>query len=115
MDLVTAMDLTTATGTGTSTGHGYGHPDHPGTRVVLAALAGTVLAAIGTTVGHASLPPYGGGPAGTHITVRVIATGGVPGWQITLIAATAAILAAATAVLLDRATSPGGTPQRQPP
>ena len=38
----------------------------------------------------------------------------MPGWQITLIAAIAAILAAATAVLPGRATPPGGTPQRQP-
>jgi hypothetical protein len=36
-------------------------------------------------------------------TVRVIATGGMPGWQITLIAVGAALLAAAAAVLLDRA------------
>jgi hypothetical protein len=50
-----------------------------------------------------------------HTTVRVTATGGMPGWQITLIAAIAAILAAATAVLPGRATPPGGTPQRQPP
>jgi hypothetical protein len=40
-------------------------------------------------------------------TIRVTATGGMPGWQITLIAAIAAILAAATAVL------PAG-PHRQP-
>jgi hypothetical protein len=52
-------------------------------------------------------------PANTM--VRVTATGGMPGWQITLIAAIAAILAAATAVLPGRATPPGGTPQRQPP
>jgi hypothetical protein len=49
-----------------------------------------------------------------HTTVRVTATGGMPGWQVTLIAAIAAILAAATAVLPGRATPPGGTPQRQP-
>ena len=30
-------------------------------------------------------------------------TGGMPGWQITLIAAAAAVLAAVAAVLLDRA------------
>jgi hypothetical protein len=36
-------------------------------------------------------------------TVRVISTGGMPGWQITLIAIGAALLAATIAVLLDRA------------
>jgi hypothetical protein len=71
-------------------------------RAVLAALAGTVLATVGATAAYASLPPRGGGPAGTPTTVRAIATAGMPGWQITLIAAAAAILAAATAVLLDR-------------
>jgi hypothetical protein len=38
-------------------------------------------------------------PAVTHTLV----VGGMPGWQITLIAAGAALLAAAVAVLLDRA------------
>src|SRR5690242_10595405 len=36
-------------------------------------------------------------------TVHVINTGGMPGWQITLIAIGAALLAATVAVLLDRA------------
>ena len=36
-------------------------------------------------------------------TVRVITTGGMPGWQITLIAIGAALVAATAAVLLDRA------------
>jgi hypothetical protein len=36
-------------------------------------------------------------------TVRVISTGGMPGWQITLIAVGAALLAAIVAVLLERA------------
>ena len=36
-------------------------------------------------------------------TVRVISTGGMAGWQITLIAAAAALVAAAVAVILDRA------------
>ena len=35
--------------------------------------------------------------------VQTIAAGGMPGWQITLIAVGAAIVAAAAAVLLDRA------------
>jgi protein-S-isoprenylcysteine O-methyltransferase Ste14 len=35
--------------------------------------------------------------------VRVIATGGMPAWQIALIAAVAAVVAAIVAVLIDRA------------
>ena len=36
-------------------------------------------------------------------TVQVITAGGMPGWQIVLIAVTAALVAAAAAVFLDRA------------
>lgn len=55
------------------------------------------------------VPPAGGqgGAAGVTplpaTTVRVVTTGGMPGWEITLIALGAALLAAAAAVLLDRA------------
>jgi hypothetical protein len=35
--------------------------------------------------------------------IHTVVTGGMPGWQITLIAAGAALLAATLAVLLDRA------------
>jgi hypothetical protein len=85
---------------------------------VLAGLAG-VLLAFGITPAFASIPhPGPGGPAGyvgdpyigtapvapvPATTVRVINTGGMPGWQITLIAIGAALLAATVAVLLDRA------------
>jgi len=65
----------------------------------LAALAGALLA---PAAAYASLPPHGGGPAGTQTTVRIITTGGMPGWQVTLIAVAAAVLAAALAVALDR-------------
>jgi hypothetical protein len=65
----------------------------------VAALAGAVLA---TTAAHASPPPHGGGPAGTPGPIRVIATGGMPGWQIILIAAGAALAGAVMAVLADR-------------
>ena len=37
------------------------------------------------------------------VQIHTVLIGGMPGWQITLIAAGAALLAAATAVLLDRA------------
>ena len=51
------------------------------------------------------VPPPGGpaGPANVAPPVQTIAAGGMPGWQITLIAVGAAIVAAAVAVLLDRA------------
>ena len=47
--------------------------------------------------------PYGPVPAAPTGAVPVIAAGGMPGWQITLIAVAAALAAAATAVVLDRA------------
>ena len=44
--------------------------------------------------------PYGPAPAAP---VPVITVGGMPGWQITVIALAAALVAAAAAVFLDRA------------
>jgi len=76
----------------------------------LAGLAG-VLLAFGATPALAMIrvPGPGGDPSGappvssapTH-TITLV-TGGMPGWQITLIAIGAALLAATVAVLLDRA------------
>jgi hypothetical protein len=54
-------------------------------------------------------PDQGAGYVSTRVaqvpatTVRVVTTGGMPGWQITLIALGAALLAATAAVLLSRA------------
>ena len=45
---------------------------------------------------HPPLPPHRAG-------IHTVAAGGMPGWQITLIAAAAALFTATTAVLLDRA------------
>jgi len=85
---------------------------------VLAGLAGVLLAsAAGVPAAFAGTHPipgpggYVGDPyIGTApvapvpaTTVHVINTGGMPGWQITLIAIGAALLAATVAVLLDRA------------
>ena len=73
---------------------------------VLASLAGTVLVA---TPAFATEPfPGGGGyvaPASVpaQIQYRAIVVGGMPGWQIALIAVGAALLAAAVAVLASRA------------
>jgi hypothetical protein len=46
--------------------------------------------------------PYQAVPATADRTVRVITVGGMPGWQITLIAIAAALVGATAAVLLDR-------------
>jgi hypothetical protein len=74
--------------------------------VVLAGLAGALLAfsAVSPAAFAYVLPPHGGsgGTAGPP-PVHTIITGGMPGWQITLIAAGAAVFAATIAVVLDRA------------
>ena len=84
---------------------------------VLAGLAGVLLgfgavpaAFAGTNPipdppGYIGDPYIGTGPVAPvpATTVHVINTGGMPGWQITLIAIGAALLAATVAVLLDRA------------
>jgi len=76
----------------------------------LAAVAGGLLAwAAAVPVASAAttlIPDPGGAPdPGPVVPVQVVAVGGMPGWQITLIALGAALLAAALAVLLDRASS----------
>src|SRR5262249_50782962 len=76
---------------------------------ILAILAGGVLAwATAIPAASAAIIPvpgagaaYGPVPA-TLPSVRVITVGGMPGWQITLIAAAAALAAATAAVFLDR-------------
>jgi hypothetical protein len=45
----------------------------------------------------------------------VITAGGMPGWQITLIAVAAALVAATAAVALDRADQPPGRRHRMTP
>jgi hypothetical protein len=72
-------------------------------RRILATLAGILLALAAAPTAFAALPPHGGGPtSGVQPPVQVIAGGGMPGWQITLIAAGAALAGAATAILLHR-------------
>lgn len=74
--------------------------------VVLAGLTGSLLAiSSGAPAAFAYVLPPGpslGGAAGPPL-IHIIVTGGMPGWQITLIAAATAILAATGAVLFDRA------------
>jgi len=62
--------------------------------------AGAVPAASASIIPVPPDGPYGPAPAPA---VRLIAAGGMPGWQITLIAVAAALAAAAAAVVLDRA------------
>jgi hypothetical protein len=70
----------------------------------LATLAAALLAAAATAPAAFArpVPPVGGGTVAPPPTVQVVA-GGMPGWQIALIAFGAAIAAAAVAVFLDRA------------
>lgn len=79
--------------------------------VVLAAVISGLLASAATVPAAFAMvaPPTGRGVGTTGVapapatTVRVVTAGGMPGWQITLIALGAALLAAAAAALLDRA------------
>ena len=69
------------------------------------ALAGTMVALATAPAAFAEpLPPSDCcAPGATTGSVTVITAGGMPGWQITLIAAGAALAGAALAILLDRA------------
>jgi hypothetical protein len=79
--------------------------NHP--RRILAAvitLAGTVLALATAPAAFARpLPPPDCCATGANAPVTLITGGGMPGWQITLIAVGAALAGAALAILLDRA------------
>ena len=75
----------------------------------LAAIAGGALAwAAAIPAASAAVIPVPGpgaayGPAASPGTAQVITVGGMPGWQITLIAVAAALAAATATVLLDHA------------
>ncbi|MGN6174036.1 MAG: hypothetical protein ACTHPS_14010 [Streptosporangiaceae bacterium] len=70
---------------------------------VLAGLV-AVLLACGATPAFAVPPPPEPSEAATSpVVIHTTVSGGMPGWQITLIAVTAALLAATMAVLADRA------------
>jgi hypothetical protein len=78
---------------------------------ILAIAAGGMLAwATAAPAASAAIIPvpgagagYGPGPGALPSPVRVITVGGMPGWQIALIALAAALAAATAAVFLDRA------------
>jgi hypothetical protein len=82
-------------------------PFHPVRRLagILAALAAALLAAATAAPAAFALPvpPVGGGGTVLPPSVQTVVVGGMPGWQIALIAMAAAVLAAAVSVLLDRA------------
>jgi heme/copper-type cytochrome/quinol oxidase subunit 1 len=78
---------------------------------ILAALAGIVVA-LGASVAPAALAggdPHGRAPRGWHKHpplpghAHAAVTGGMPGWQIALIVAGAALIAGALVVLIHRA------------
>lgn len=77
---------------------------------VLVVVTGGLLAWAAVPVASAAtlvIPDPGDGPSKPVSvvpggTARVIIAGGMPGWQITLIAVAAALVAATAAVLLDR-------------
>jgi hypothetical protein len=76
-----------------------------GRPVAVLAAACALLSVAGAASASTPVPPPGGyGPVpGAAATItRVITTGGMPGWQIALIALGAALVAATAAVILDR-------------
>ena len=76
----------------------------------LAGLAGALVAFGATPAFAMHVPPPGSGsgvttsPVGTTppVEVHTVVVGGMPGWQIALIAVVAALVAATVAVLADR-------------
>jgi hypothetical protein len=74
---------------------------------ILAGLAGALLAlaAASPAAFAVHVPPPGdtGGTVQPPRQVHTIVTGGMPGWQITLIVVVAAVIAATVAVIVDRA------------
>ena len=80
----------------------------PRIRRATAALAGLALAVLGLAAAAPAafaqiVPPVGSGGVTAPAATRVVVVGGMPGWQIALIAAGTALIAAALAVLADRA------------
>jgi hypothetical protein len=72
---------------------------------LLAALGAlvTTLVVTGTAAMAAQVPPAGGGGEVIQPAPLPPAAGGMPGWEVTLIAVGAALVAAALAVFADRA------------
>jgi hypothetical protein len=89
---------------------------------VLASLTVAVLALGATPAFAMVVPPPGASVTGGRVpassvspattVTRTVLVGGMPGWQIALIAVGAALIAAVVAVLADRAWSTRGKPVR---
>ena len=74
-----------------------------GDAALLAAAISGLLASVAVVPAAFAQPiPIGEDDGTTSVAPVVISTGGMPGWQITLIALGAALAAAAEAVFLDR-------------
>ncbi len=73
----------------------------------IVAVLATTLLATATAAAPAAFalpePPVGGGDGTLSPPAQTVVVGGMPGWQIALIAIAAVVLAAAIAVVLDRA------------
>ena len=70
----------------------------------LTGLAAAIIACLAAApAAFANEVPAPGGPAGSPVQVHTIVAGGMPGWQIALIAVGAAVFAAVLAVTADRA------------
>jgi hypothetical protein len=72
---------------------------------ILAALVVAALTATGAAPAALArvAPPYAPTPVHPGLQVHIVTVGGMPGWQITLIAVAAALTAATLAVVLERA------------
>jgi hypothetical protein len=72
---------------------------------ILAGLIGSLAVFGAATPAFAMVPSSGGagGPASLSPVIHTVVVGGTPGWQIALIATGSAFVAAAAAVLADRA------------
>jgi hypothetical protein len=75
------------------------------TSTLAALAAATVALAVAAPAALATVAPPDPGPAGIvpAPALHTVVTGGMPGWQITLIAVGAGLIAATLAVLTDRA------------
>ena len=74
----------------------------------------TMLVITGTAAMAAQVPSSGGGGEVIQPAPLPPAAGGMPGWEITLIAVGAALVAAVLAVLVDRARSARRRPAMAP-
>ena len=70
---------------------------------VLAGLGGALLTITASAPAALAVPPPPEPASPVPVTIHTVVSGGMSGWQITLIAVGAALAAAALAVLIDRA------------